>query len=131
MIKKDAFYFKHDSNARSDLKIRRLIKRYGWQGYGWWWVLIEIMREQANYLLEYGEDTFDALSSEIGFAQNKEAQDFIDFLLSIKLLQRDSDGNLFSARLCADMKYKDDLREIKREAILKRWGKELTPLDAP
>ena len=48
-MKKDAFYFSHDSNAKDDPKCVLLIEQLGLEGYGIFWVLIEILREQPNY----------------------------------------------------------------------------------
>ncbi len=46
---KDAFYFPHDSNARDDPKCSLLIEQLGLEGFGIFWVLIEILREQPSY----------------------------------------------------------------------------------
>jgi len=47
---KDAFYFSHDYNARSDQKIKRLIARHGMEGYGIFWSIIEDLYNNANAL---------------------------------------------------------------------------------
>jgi hypothetical protein len=49
--KKDSYYFSHDSNARNDLKIIRLRREMGQEGYGIFFILIEILREQHDYKL--------------------------------------------------------------------------------
>ena len=46
---KDAFYFPHDSNARDDPKCSLLIEQLGLEGFGIFWVLIEILREQPTF----------------------------------------------------------------------------------
>jgi len=46
---KDAFYFSHDSNSKDDPKCALLIEQLGLEGYGIFWVLIEILRDQPNY----------------------------------------------------------------------------------
>ena len=46
---KDAYYFPHDSNAKDDPKCTLLIEQLGLEGYGIFWVLIEILREQPDY----------------------------------------------------------------------------------
>ena len=46
---KDARYFTHDDNARHDPKIRALIKKYGMEGYGRFWVIVETMRETTGH----------------------------------------------------------------------------------
>ena len=46
---KDAYYFKHDSNAKDDPKCVLLIEQLGLEGYGIYWVLIETLRDQPDY----------------------------------------------------------------------------------
>lgn len=46
---KDAYYFSHDSNAKDDPKCVLLIEQLGLEGYGIYWVLVEILREQPSY----------------------------------------------------------------------------------
>ena len=48
-MKKDAYYFPHDSNAKDDPKCVMLIEELQLEGYGIYWVLIEILREQPNF----------------------------------------------------------------------------------
>ena len=47
--KKDAYYFKHDSNAKDDPKCVLLIETLQLEGYGIFWVLIETLRDQPEY----------------------------------------------------------------------------------
>jgi len=37
-MKKEAYYFSHDSNARQDEKIIKLRMKLGWEGYGLYWL---------------------------------------------------------------------------------------------
>ena len=46
---KDAYYFSHDSNAKDDPKCVLLIEQLGLEGYGIYWVLIEMLRDQPGY----------------------------------------------------------------------------------
>ena len=48
---KDSYFFRHDSNAKDDPKISFLIEDLGLEGYGAFWVIIELMRDQSNYKL--------------------------------------------------------------------------------
>lgn len=48
---KDSYYFSHDSNARNDIKIIRLRRALGMEGYGIYFALIEILREQEDFKL--------------------------------------------------------------------------------
>lgn len=58
-MSKDAYYFSHDSNAFHDQKIIKLRMEFGLEGYGFYWALIEILRNESNYEIE---NDCDALS---------------------------------------------------------------------
>ena len=46
---KDAYYFPHDSNAKDDPKCVMLIEQLGMEGYGIYWMLVEVLRDQPDY----------------------------------------------------------------------------------
>ena len=48
-MSKDAYYFSHDSNAKDDPKCMLLIDQLGLEGYGIFWVLIEVLRDQPEF----------------------------------------------------------------------------------
>ena len=48
-MKKDAYYFPHDSNATEDPKMMLLIDELGMEGYGIFWMLLESLRNQKDY----------------------------------------------------------------------------------
>jgi hypothetical protein len=75
---KDAFYFSHDSNARSDLKIQALRSKYGTAGYGMYWIIIEMMRESADHKLPFNQKfAYYGFSNEFGCTA-EEAKNFIN-----------------------------------------------------
>jgi hypothetical protein len=47
---KDAYYFPHDYNAKDDPKCIQLIEEMGAEGYGIFWILIETLRSQSDYM---------------------------------------------------------------------------------
>jgi hypothetical protein len=49
-MKKDTYYFSHDYNARTDEKIKKLIRKHGMSGYGVYWAIIEDLYNNANAL---------------------------------------------------------------------------------
>ena len=51
----NAYYFSHDSNARNDEKILMLRAEHGWEGYGIYWALIELMFESTETSLKHGK----------------------------------------------------------------------------
>ena len=65
MSKENTFYFSHDYNTRSDMKIQRLITKKGYLGYGLFWELIENLYNNENALsLEYDVIEFDLRKDE-------------------------------------------------------------------
>ncbi len=49
---KEAYFFSHDSNARNDIKVVKLRREYGMEGYGIYFALIEVLREQSDYKMD-------------------------------------------------------------------------------
>ena len=47
---KETFYFTHDYNARSDEKIKKLIRKHWMQWYGLFWSIVEDLYQNANAL---------------------------------------------------------------------------------
>ena len=50
-MKKDAYYFSHDANARNDIKILKVRRSLGLEGYAIYFCIIELLREQADHKL--------------------------------------------------------------------------------
>ena len=50
-MKKDAYYFPHFSNARNDSKVIKLRRVLGIEGYGIYFMLLEVLREQTDFKL--------------------------------------------------------------------------------
>src|SRR4051812_24352550 len=61
---KDVFWLRHDCNARRDPKILRVRGKYGARGYGIFWMVVEILREQSGYSMAM--DDIDVLCLEVG-----------------------------------------------------------------
>ena len=59
-MNKDTFYFSHDYNARTDDKIKNLIRKHGMLGYGIFWAIVEDLYNNTNALrLDYDGIAFD------------------------------------------------------------------------
>ena len=68
-MKKDAYYFPHFSNARQDRKVRRLRKELGIEGYGIYFMLLEVLRDQMDF--KYPICDIDLLADEFGTSEAK------------------------------------------------------------
>ena len=118
---KDSFFFKHDCNSRSDPKILQMISVYGMVGYGWFWVLVELLREQDNYKLDIsGKYAINALAMQM-YTDNETAKKFIgDCINEFHLFE--SDGTCFwSNSLMKRMENLDKKRQQAKKAADKRW----------
>lgn len=110
MTKKDVYYFRHDANANADLKMKGLRRKFGWQGYGWFWYLIELLRNEPGYKLDYNENTFAALADDFK-CEPSDVQQFIDHCIQTTKLLEAHNGHFFSNRLVRDMLYVQEIRE--------------------
>jgi len=123
MMPKDAYYFKHDSNASSDLKLKAVRKHYGWQGLGWFWFLIELMRNEEIYGLGYDQLTFDGLADDLGCPPDT-VKEYIDYCVNVNLFEK-NETHFYSYRLSRDMETLDAMREQRREAGIRSAEKRL------
>ena len=62
---KDAYFFSHDCNARNDPKILALRSVYGAEGYGVYFMLVEILREQPEYRLSVNKYIWNTLAMQM------------------------------------------------------------------
>ena len=122
MIKiKDAYYFSHDANARHDPKIIKMISSYGMEGYGWYWVIIEMLREQNNYKLSINEPTdIEVIASQTKSKPEKIKKFIVDCVKVFKLFKK-SHKFIWSESLLNRIKKMDEKREKGRKAVITRW----------
>jgi hypothetical protein len=126
--RKDAFWFPHDANAGRDEKMLKLLVVYGYQGYGWFWKIIELMRESNDYKL--GLKGRHALKGLADLLRTDDAK-LSEFITDCVKEFTDSSGvGLFSTdketfwsdSFLSRMKRMDDLRKVRR-ALGSKGGK--------
>ncbi len=64
-MEKDVYYFSHDANARHDPKILALRSIYGCEGYGWFWIILEMLREDSLFRFPLNKFQLMALAKEL------------------------------------------------------------------
>lgn len=111
---KETFFFSHDYNARSDPKIKKLLRIHGWEGYGLFWSLIEDLYSNDNCLeLDYDLISYD-LRAKIELVKSV-INDFELFVI---------EGNTFgSASIQKRLDERDSKSKKARASIRKRWDK--------
>jgi len=117
-MKKDAYYFSHDSNAKDDPKIMIMVEQLGLESYGIFWVLLETLREQADYkcplillrpLARRFATTFEKINAVV--------QNYDLFII-------ENEEFFYSESLMARMLVLNDKREKARNAINTRWNRQ-------
>lgn len=116
-MKKDAFYFPHFSNARHDRKLKRVQKDLGIEGYGIYFMLLEVLREQINF--KYPLQDVDLLADEFGCSEVK-----IKALISkYELFEIDELNNFFSIKQVQYLQPYISASARASEAARIRWDK--------
>jgi hypothetical protein len=118
---KEAYYFPHDANARTDARILELRAEMGWEGYGLWWALVEQLREASEYKLS--NNLVGGLA--MGLAISKaELRKMLDLCIAVGLLVVEEDC-FYSPSLRRRMAALDAKRQARadsaRNAAEKRW----------
>lgn len=127
-MSKEAYYFSHDANARFDPKILAMRSVYGIEGYGMYWVFIEMLREADNFKLPKKQYIFNAIAMQMQSKADAKidanyAKDFLHFCINECDLFDEDDAFFWSNSLLNRMKKKDHVSEKRREAAKKRWAK--------
>lgn len=114
-MKKDAYYFPHDSNATSDPKCAALIHDFGMTGYGFYWLLVEILHQQRGGKLEKFPKLFDGLAQQF-MCEKEVVVKLIEALLHEYFLLQADEKYIWSDRVLRNLEEKEEKRQIKVEA---------------
>jgi hypothetical protein len=112
-MKKDAYWFSHDSNAKDDPKSMKLIDQLGLEGYGIYWVLIEVLRDQPEF--RYPMELLPILARRY----NTSGEKMKAVVMTYGLFSVDEEDNFFSISLNDRMQILEGYREQRRMAGLK------------
>ena len=119
---KETYYFSHDCNARNDEKILMLRAEHGWEGYGIFWALIEMMFESTETCIYHNKTKGIAVGYNIDITK-------LDSVISTAINEGlfVSDGDKFwSESLRKRKKAFHELKKKRSEAGKKgmenRWG---------
>jgi hypothetical protein len=115
---KESFYFSHDSNARNDVKIIKLRRQLGMEGYGIYGALIEMLRDAPGNKLPI--ESID----DIGFSINC-SKEKVEAVIRNYDLFMIVDETFFSDRLIRSMNQYKELKSSRSKAgkigMEKRW----------
>lgn len=117
---KETYYFSHDSNALTDTKILNMRADYGLEGYGLYWAIIEMMRNEDEYKLDLNKNTYRAIKTLTNTTIDIEK--FIKDCIEDYELFKQEDERFYSNSLLKRMEQKDRKSVIAREKAEKRWS---------
>lgn len=127
---KDAYYFKHDADAKNDPNMLLCRSKYGAAGYGNYFMIIEMLRVEDGYRLPITKHTYRSISLVLQELSPDETRSFVDDLVDFALLSRDSKF-IWSESLLRRMRELDALRQNRAAAGSKgaaaRWGAKKSP----
>lgn len=113
-MSKDTFYFPHDYNTRSDPKIKKLIRKHGFIGYGIYWAIVEDLYDNANAL----PTDYETIAYDFRTDENTITSIINDFELFI------IDGEEFGSSSIERRLNERDAKSAKaRKSARKRWDK--------
>ena len=118
-MQKEAFYFPHFCNARHDRKIRRLRKELGLEGYGIYFMLLETLREQHDFM--YPMEDIDLLAEEFGTSEQKVRV----VVCNYELFEIDDDQKFFSPKMLLYLEPYLKMKEQRKNAGIKSAEKRL------
>jgi hypothetical protein len=113
---KETYYFSHDCNARNDVKILKLRRNLGMEGYGIYWAIIEMLREDPNYTLQI------KYIDEIAFSLSVKSEIFNSVINDFELFTID-DECFYSERLMRSMEKYQNIKNNKSNAGKKGMNK--------
>lgn len=125
-MKKETYYFSHDSNALTDTKILNMRADYGLEGYGLYWAIIEMMRNEEDYELEFSKNTFRAIKTLTNTSIDIEKY-IKDCIEDYKLFELQNE-KFYSNSLIKRMQIKDKKSAVAREKAQKRWNSNATDM---
>lgn len=103
-------WFKHDSNAKDDFKCMLIIEQLGCEGYGIFWILVEILRDQKDY--RYPLSLVGALARKYNTTEAK----ILTVVREYGLFKLDKHSFFFSNSLNRRMKAFDEIIEKRKFA---------------
>lgn len=110
---KETYYFSHDSNAITDTKILNMRADYGLEGYGLYWAIIEMMRNEEDYMLQKNKNTYRAIKTLTN--TTIEIEKYINDCIEDYELFKQENEKFYSSSLLKRMLEYERKREIKRE----------------
>lgn len=108
-------YFRHDYNARNDIKLQSVITKYGAVGIGVYWIIVEMLYQNGGEL-------------PLDIARNISVAYFTDFKVVESVINDfdlfENDGNVFwSVRIRQTIDNTKKVSDARKAASRQRWSR--------
>ena len=113
-MSKHTYYFKHDLNAHEDEKILDLRMEHGMEGYGIYWLLVELLASSTNYAMDFNPKRIAFSNSANEQVVKSVIEDFGLFVV---------DGGTFMSKSLNDRMMRLDEIKNKRAEAGRKGGK--------
>lgn len=110
----DIFWFRHDTDASSDIRMQRLSRKYGMEGVGIYWTIVEALyREEGMISLDKIPD--------LAYSMHAEEKTVDEIIKQSGLFQFDK-SNFWSKRALNELSAKQEISEKARQSAKARWN---------
>lgn len=111
-------YFSHDFQSRDDKKIVQLRIKYGWEGYGLYWALVEMLHESVDHTLECERNALVMRTQ----CDEKYISEFVQYAIEIDLFTLVDDGKSFTSVSVLKRVNEREAKSLKaRKSADSRW----------
>lgn len=129
-----AVYFSHDEDARNDPKVTKLRAKYGMEGYGCYFAILEMFSSESSHRLDYSQEQFEAIAYDLRCSFD--VKEFTDKCVELGLFCSDGEqfwSESFNRRFDAATEKARRWSEKSRKGAEARWAakraqKEAEPL---
>ena len=116
-------WFKHDVDANTDAKLRRLVMRFGMEGYGIYWYCLELIAQSVNKHKLTFELEHDAELIAFSLNLNKDhVEDLMRYMVELNLFENNGGRitclkmlNRLDSSMVSDPGFRDSLRLLRGE----------------
>lgn len=113
-MKKDTYYFPHDTNAHDDFKFFELFSECGMAGYGTYWLIIELLHATPDGMIP--EVQYNHILTFYNRDKSDEEISKLKQMLSKTKLIVSKDNFVYSERVLNNKKERENLSNIRSEA---------------
>ncbi len=102
-------YFPHDYNASTDLNITAFMSDAGLAGYGFYWIVIEILHKEKTHQMPRNQKTYKALAKQMSTSV-EQVSTFVEQAINNDLFEK-NDEFIISERVLKNIKNRKEISE--------------------